>query len=143
MKPKLKRALQNTALVVVTFVLCFVVLEVVLRLAGYGKVEVYEPHPTLYWRNKPNQDAFTTINRKPFHVNSKGTRGPEFTEEKPPNTIRIITLGDSTTFGWGLADDETWPAKLEEYLQKEVGAKKEIEVINAGVNSWSYAQMYV
>lgn len=143
MKPKLKRALQNTALVVVTFVLCFVVLEVVLRLAGYGKVEVYEPHPTLYWRNKPNQDAFTTINRKPFHVNSKGTRGPEFTEEKPPNTIRIITLGDSTTFGWGLADDETWPAKLEEYLQKEVGADKEIEVINAGVNSWSYAQMYV
>ena len=142
MKPKLKRFLQNSALVLATFVLCFVALEVLLRLAGYGKVEVYEPHPTLYWRNKPNQDAFTTVNRRPFHVNSKGTRGSEFTKEKTPNTIRIITLGDSTTFGWGMADDQTWPAKLEEYLQAEIKGK-DIEVINAGVNSWSYAQMFV
>ena len=143
MKPKLKRFLQNSALVLVTFILCFVALELVLRFAGYGKVEVYEPHPTLYWRNKPNQDAFTTINNKPFRTNSKGTRGPEFSEQKPPNTIRVITLGDSTTFGWGLADDETWPAKLEEYLQAGIGESKDVEVINAGVNSWSYAQMFV
>ena len=142
MKPKLKRFLQNSALVIGTFLFCFVALELLLRVAGYGKVEVYEPHPTLYWRNKPNQDAFTTINRRPFHVNSKATRGPEFSEEKSPNTIRIITLGDSTTFGWGMADDQTWPAKLEQYLQAEIKGK-EIEVINAGVNSWSYAQMFV
>src|SRR2546425_511746 len=91
--------LQNLALALGTFLLCAAVLEAVLRLNGYGNVEIYEPDPKLYWKLKANQDCFTKMGHKPVHINSHGTRGPDFETAKPPNTIRILSLGDSRTFG--------------------------------------------
>ena len=73
-----KRFLQNLVLAIGTFLLCVVVLEVVLRLNGYGNLEIYEPDPKLYWKLKPNQDCYTKIDHKPVHINSHGTRGPDF-----------------------------------------------------------------
>src|SRR5205823_6347722 len=125
-----------------TFFLCFAVLEIILRLAGYGKLEVYEADPKLYWKLKPNQDCYTKIGHKPVHINSHGTRGPEFSTAKQPGTVRILALGDSRTFGWGLTDEETYPYRLQELLRQAMPGKK-IEVINAGVNAWSYSQMFV
>lgn len=155
--PKLrrKRLLQNLTLSCGMFLLCFVLCEVVLRFAGYGNLEIYEPHPQLYWRLKPNQDCFTKVDRQPVHINSQGTRGPEFSIEKPPGTFRILSLGDSRTFGWGVADEGTYSRKLEQLLkdfQRENGQApifntpgriERVEVINAGVNAWSYSQMAV
>lgn len=140
---KLKALLQNASLALATFLLCFVLLEVVLRFLGYGNLEVYQPDPVLYWRLKPNQQCFTKIGRKPVRVNSRGTRGPEFAPAKPPGTFRILSLGDSRTFGWGLAEGETYSMRLQPLLQAEVGTKTRIEVINAGVNAWSFQQMHV
>jgi lysophospholipase L1-like esterase len=137
-----KRLLQNLALMVGTFFLCGLLLELVLRIAGYGNVELYEPDPILYWKLKPNQNCYTKIDRKPVRVNSLGTRGPEFAVVKPSNTIRVLSLGDSKTFGWGLTEAESYSGLLERLLQERVGAKRKIEVINAGVNAYSYAQMF-
>src|SRR5439155_12458228 len=99
---RIKRLLQNLALSAVSFSLCFFLLEMILRLNGYGNVEIYQADRLLYWRLKPNQDCYTKIDRKPVHINSHGTRGPEFETFKPAGTVRIISLGDSRTFGWGL-----------------------------------------
>lgn len=117
--------------------------ELVLKLAGFGNVEIYAPDRQLFWRLQPNQDCFTKVDRKPVHVNSRGVRGPEFTVPKPPGVIRILSLGDSKTFGWGVADAETYSARLQQALQEQVGATPRIEVINAGVNAWSYPQLKV
>ncbi len=136
-----KTWLQNLALMVGTFVLCFLVLEISLRIAGFGNLEIYRPDPLLYWKLKENQNCYTKVDRKPVHVNSHGTRGPEFQTAKPPNTIRILSLGDSKTFGWGLTESETYSGLIEKMLQQYVGNGKKVEVINAGVNAWSYAQM--
>jgi len=125
------------------FLLCVAVFEAVLRLCGFGNLEIYEPDPKLYWKLKPNQNCYTKIGHKPVHINSQGTRGPEFQTEKPANTIRILSLGDSRTFGWGLTDEETYSHRLERLLQAYVGQNKKVEVINAGVNAWSYPQMLV
>jgi lysophospholipase L1-like esterase len=147
--PRWKRLLQNLALAGATFLLCGIVLELILRLSGYGNLEIYEPDPALYWKLKPNQNCFTKIDRKPVRINSHGTRGPEFSVEKPPDTIRILSLGDSRTFGWGLADDETYSRRLETMLNEFMASEappagtKRVEVINAGVNAWSYSQMLV
>jgi len=180
-KPRGKRLLQNLTLACGVFLLCFAACEVALRFAGYGNLEIYEPHPQLYWRLKPNQDCFTKVDRQPVHINSQGTRGPEFSIEKPPATFRILSLGDSRTFGWGVADADTYSRKLEqllkgfqdaniehptsnnqlpttqkpltpalspsdgerEKLRQAFGEVKRMEVINAGVNAWSYSQMAV
>jgi lysophospholipase L1-like esterase len=138
-----KRLLQNLALSLATFVLCLVAFEIILRLAGYGGVEIYQPDPRVYWLLKPNQDCYTKIGHKPSHINSQGTRGPEFQTRKPAKTIRILSLGDSRTYGWGLADDETYSYRLQVLLQNYVPKGKQVEVINAGVDAWSYPQMWV
>lgn len=62
--------------------------------------------------------------------NSWGFRGPEFSIEKPPGTIRVVALGASTTEG-SQSDEETYP----HYLQLELNRrfpKQNIEAINAG-----------
>ena len=141
-KPRLKRFLQNTALFFGAFALCLVGFEVALRIAGYGNVEIYEPDPVVYWKLKPNQKCYTKIDRKPVHINSQGTRGREFTVAKQPNTIRIVSLGDSKTFGWGLTEAETYSGLLEKLLQERAGPNRKVEVINAGVNAYSYPQMH-
>ncbi len=142
-RPRWKNGLLNLALSAFVFLLCLVAFEIILRLNHYGNLEIYEADPQLYWKLKPNQDCFTKVNRLPVHVNSHGTRGPEFAMEKPADTLRILSLGDSRTFGWGLADDETYSRRLEQLLRTNFNSGKKIEVINAGVNAWSFPQMLV
>ena len=125
------------------FLLCIVIAEVTLHLMGYGNLEAYDPDPRLYWRLKPNQNCFTKVNHEPVRINSLGTRGAEFQPSKPVQTYRILSLGDSRTFGWGLTEDETYSARLGHLLQEKFGTARRVEVINAGVNGWAYDQMYV
>jgi lysophospholipase L1-like esterase len=51
---------------------------------------------------------------------------------KAPGTTRIIALGDSVTHGWGVTEDESYPARLEEALR---GRGHAVQVLNAGVPS--------
>ena len=138
-----RRLLQNLALAIGTFLLCVAVCELVLRLRGYGNLEIYQPDPALYWRLKPNQNCYTKIGRRPVHINSQGTRGAEFSPQKPTGTLRVLSLGDSRTFGWGLSESETYTARLQRLLQQQVGSGRTVEAINTGVNAWSYPQMLV
>ena len=135
-----KRLVQNLILSLGVFFLCALAFELCLRFSGYGNLEIYEPDRALYWKLKPNQDCYTKIGHKPVHINSRSTRGKEFQSKKPPNTLRILCLGDSRTFGWGLSEAETYSGVLETFFQAQ---GKAIEVINAGVNAWSYPQMLV
>ncbi len=64
-------------------------------------------------------------------TNSRGLRGSEVADEPAEGTIRVACLGDSVTFGYGVEDDETYPAVLAELL----AAHGSYEVINAGVPS--------
>lgn len=157
---RFKRLAQNLALSSGVFLLCLLLLEAALRLAGYGNLEIYQPDPKLFWRLKPGQDCFTKVDRKPVHVNAEGTRGPEFPAAKPAGTFRVLSLGDSRTFGWGLSDEETYSRRLGklllEYHSVRAGSAaaspllgpnfttaSRFEVINAGVNAWSFSQMAV
>jgi len=69
-------------------------------------------------------------------INSYGLRDYEYSIEKPPNTYRIIVLGDSHTFGHGVELNETYVKVLENLLNMN---KKEwkYEVINFGVPGYS------
>ncbi len=139
--PRRRGILPKLFLALFSLVLFLVAAEVVLGLMGFGKVEIYEPDPRVFWRLKPNQDRFTKVDHKPVHINSRGTRGAEFAVPKPGGTIRILALGDSKTFGWGLTEDESYPRRLETGLQVLVPAGTRVEVVNTGVNGWGYPQM--
>jgi len=110
-------------------------------MAGYGDLIIYEPHDSLYWRPKPNQHCSTKVGRRPITVNSQGTRGPDFSPARDDDVFRVLCVGDSRTFGWGLSDEESYPAVLERSLREFAGQSQRVEVINAGVNGWSWSQM--
>ena len=65
-----------------------------------------------------------------FRTNEAGLRGSE-TPRMNPDTIRILCLGDSFTWGMGVADSETYPARLEDLLRVEY-PQLDIQVLNGG-----------
>jgi lysophospholipase L1-like esterase len=65
-------------------------------------------------------------------INSNGLRGTSFGPLK--NERRILVLGDSLAFGWGVADEEAFPALLEQRLTAD---GLNVKVINGGVPGYS------
>ncbi len=90
------------------------------------------------WRNIPNWKA-TTFGR-PLTNNSKGLRDREYPYEKPTGTSRILVLGDSFAWGYGVGDQEIFTDVLEENLQ---GSSTTREVQNASVSGWGTDQEYL
>jgi lysophospholipase L1-like esterase len=69
-------------------------------------------------------------------VSSLGLRGPEVAARPPAGSRRVLVLGDSVAFGWGLDEAESFPAQLAEALRARGVAA---EVLNAGVPGYSTA----
>jgi len=70
-------------------------------------------------------------------INSLGLRGPEIALEPSEGVFRVLCLGDSTTFGFYVEEDETLPQQLQRSLL--VGGSAPVEVINGGCGGWSIA----
>ena len=64
-------------------------------------------------------------------INSRGFRGKEIAETKEPGTIRVITLGASSTFGYYNRDETTYPVYLEQQLN--ANGDQTYEVVNLGI----------
>lgn len=121
----------------ITAVILFVMfaLEAGLRLREKLRTKVGGVYPSITYQHNqlrhaliPNVTYFDRVK-----INSLGFRGPEFSIQKPPNTIRIVCLGGSTTFDtYVSSNDQMWTQKLETFL-KERYFDANIEVINAGV----------
>src|SRR5262249_25828705 len=77
----------------------------------------------------------TVVSGVPFQTNTLGLRDREYTDAKPPSTVRLLMLGDSFTEGAGLNVDDTVAKRVERALNaRRCGA---YEVVNAGVASSS------
>jgi lysophospholipase L1-like esterase len=113
--------------------------EIVLRLQGYGGLERYAPDRELLWKLKPEQRTYTKVGHYPVQINSMGMRSPEFSCERDTNTFRVAVFGDSYTFGWGVRQEETYAAQLQDLLQQTLPHRK-VEVWNAGCNGYSVLQ---
>ncbi len=71
------------------------------------------------------------------HINAAGYRGPERTPKPAPGVLRIVALGDSSTFGMGVPYPDTWCAQLEALLESQ---GRRAEVIDAGVIGFTIEQ---
>ena len=63
----------------------------------------------------------TTTGGYPLAINPDGYRGPIVPADKKDGTTRILTLGDSATFGTGVPFEATWPFALAEELSRSTG----------------------
>lgn len=68
----------------------------------------------------------------PVSVNRLGLRDRELAVPKPPGTVRLLGVGDSVTFGYGVPLEDTYLKVLEARLREGGGAAR-YEVVNAGV----------
>lgn len=153
MPQKLKRAALNSFLVLSSTMLTLVGVELMLRVIQPGPLPRIEPQvrhvfvqpdPAIgrlvdYHYLAPNQKAFNfTVS---VSTNSIGIRNPEIPIVKLAGGYRILALGDSHTFGYGVEDDQSWPRKLEAKLRlSPLSKQRSFEVINAGIAGLSLAQ---
>lgn len=82
----------------------------------------------------------------PIAINSKGLRDSEYDYKKPEGVYRILIVGDSLTFGWGVESQDTFSGILEKRLNEQntlSGKYKEIQVINAGIGNYNTTQELV
>ena len=124
----------------------FIILELFLRISGLVEVKFlkfpdYETYNKIVGIFSPDQDFIEIVTFKsklPYHVhiNSQGLRGKEFHLKKASNTFRILCLGDSFTFSRFVDEGETYPTKLEEFLNRNSTGKK-FEVINGGASAYT------
>ena len=90
-------------------------------------------HPTLGWIPRP----LLRRDDKGERTNSKGLRGSrEFSYERPDGMRRILLLGDSFTYGYGVGDEEVYAARLAALLP-------DWEILNLGVNGYGTDQQYL
>jgi len=71
-------------------------------------------------------------------INSRGLRDHETPYAKAPGQRRVLVLGDSVAFGWGVAQGETFSDQMEPLLEQRTG--QYWEVINSGVNGYNTQQ---
>jgi len=90
----------------------------------YSPHWLWEPRPGVHVRGAPIADD--------------AHRGPAL-DPQEKRGIRIAVFGDSTTYGFGLAEEYSWGRALEKYL-RSFGVKA--EVINFGVIGYSLEQGY-
>jgi lysophospholipase L1-like esterase len=81
-------------------------------------------------------DGFKAKPRVLVSLNSEGFRGGEFREIKPEGTYRVVTLGDSWTFGFSVGQHQTYPTLLEAELNK-LDRNKTYEVVSLSVPGYS------
>jgi len=75
-----------------------------------------------------------SVKRFKVTTTSDGIRSArEFPIERRPGTLRIMAMGSSHTFGYGVGDEDTWPALLQRKLAEERPFPMDIEVINGAV----------
>ena len=64
-----------------------------------------------------------------YALNAAGLRDERQVEARPaPGVCRVLALGDAYTFGYGVAERDAYPARLEQRLAR----RGRIEVLNAG-----------
>lgn len=96
----------------------------------------YEPDRELGWKLKPNLDWQGPELVTPFHTDKHGNRRNPFLEaEDLPSTVDAI--GDSSTFGYGVSDAETYPATLQRVLNQNRKGGSPVVVRNLGVPGYT------
>ena len=100
--------------------------------------EVYDRDSRLMWRFHPGITTSSRVfSNLDYSINSSGMRGPDVSEKS--DTYRIIALGNSCTFGWGVTYKDTWVHRLQVLLNEQL-PDRTVELINAGVPGYSSLQ---
>lgn len=97
------------------------------------ELKMRSPNNALGHEHIPN--AAATLQSVEIRTNEFGLRGGPVREPAPAR--RILFLGSSITLGWGVPEDETVSALVEEQLKAR---GEDVEVLNAGIGNYNAAR---
>lgn len=107
---------------------------------------IHSDHPELIWELRQNYTStfFNLLDNDSVgithaYINKFGYRGREIDYLSKNNVKRILAVGDSHTFGWGVEDNQTFPFFLEKLLNENY-RKEKWEVVNLGVPGYDLVQ---
>ncbi len=142
---------RNFVILIPAFLLAFGAAEIILRIfpteAVYFQTRnvvqqthsVPDPDPVLKYVPAPSMARpFSNLEFKTMiYTNARGMRSRDYTDAKPQGVKRVMVLGDSFTFGWGVENPQIFTQILEDRLLSNV------EVWNLGVSGYSVDQELV
>ncbi len=142
----MRRIISKRFVFTALYLVClFLFLEGVSRLALFCLSKSWEPvvppqigrfDPDLGWSLEPGACATSkrTGRKVTYCINTKGVRGAETAYQKTSKgTFRIVLLGDSRVFGFGVDIEDHFSTLLEGYYQN-------VQVINLGVDGYGIDQ---
>jgi len=125
--------------------LALVLMEGALRSLDLLGISYYEEAKRYHLEKIADEDLIYA--HRPNHVTRYQSVDVSFNEHgfrddpigpREPDELRILFLGDSVTFGWGVEQDAIFPARLEQILTERLG--RPVDVINTGVGSYNTVQ---
>jgi len=88
--------------------------------------------PNTVKRHRDRMGQFDVV----YRINERGFRGPEYPVERRRGVFRIAVLGDSTGFGWGVAEERTFWNLIDREME-------DVEVINLALSGYGIDQSYL
>lgn len=102
-----------------------------------GHIIRMSKNPRIIYKLIPNLSVI--FKNQPITVNANGFRGDIIPIAKNPQSIRIVGIGDSIMFGWGVKDEETYLAVLSRMLNLRC-PEYSWEIINTAVPGYNTVQ---
>ena len=136
--------------IVIGLIAALAATELGLRRAGYASLPVTDMHPTLGWMLLPNQERSGRYGES-LSINAHGMRDRDWSEpaaetlsvlEGGRRGRRVVVLGDSRPYGYGVALDETFPRQLEATLRAEAADRLVMNFGQPGFHLSQFVQLY-
>lgn len=141
MKINYRGILINLSLIIISTLFALFLSEIAVRLIGFKPLYVspererfWKYDSVLGWAHEPDQEGIfeTPQFRTSVRINEKGLRDRPHSYERQDDMGRILVLGDSFAWGYGVEESERFSQLLEKSLN--------VEAINAGVSGYSTDQ---
>lgn len=140
--------LKNILLLFSVVAICLLIVEGVSRLIiddgqsyelemwKYARdVKIRDTRPEVGHRHRPNRE--TELMGAKVRTNAFGFRGPEIAEKAGADVARIAFVGDSTTLGWGVAEQETFADQVIATLRRQ---GRKVDGYNLGIGNYNTSQ---
>jgi len=102
--------------------------------ARLGHVVRLSPDPRIVYELVPGLDV--TLFGAPLRTNADGFRGPVVPPARTRPAVRVVGLGDSVMFGWGVSEEDTYLARLAPLLEA-TSTGVAWEVVNTAVPGYN------
>ena len=148
----IRRFPKRLAFAIYLSVLTLILVEIGVRLSGYSEHHLCDPiympfaaaHDEIPYVHKPNLSHVRARGLAVINTDSLGLRSKTVGERyalREANEYRIAVVGDSVTFGEGVANTEdTFAQVLEDSLNQKQNAQK-VKVFNFGASAYSVQVM--